>query len=526
MPGSEGKRELGGLARSIDALFSEQRPAPAPPESEDVVPAEESEAESQGVEAGGASAVVAEPDVVADALPEIDLAAEAEPAAGMDLPPDGDALTGPETVAEPLAPADVGAPVDLEPAEPEPPRLPVTSEPPPLPAVSEPPPLPTAAEPPPLPAETDPDLLSSFDDLELVPELEPDRGATAAAHEPPVPEPDTSDEPSSAPSRPAAEGPAGDELAEAVDAFLAGREGAAAEVESVAARLRERLALDPLADAVDHLVKAAGEPPDPSMVEMARSIMNPAVASRLVQRMGRERDEERLAWYTRLCEQLGVIMANAFRGALTDSTDEHARRVFYDTLIAMGDTSRPVIEEMVEDENRFLALNAVAILGEIGGPRAVELVTSALANTDPRVRREALLSLGTLGDEEAGQLVLASLEDPDSNIRLAAAIASGQLRLERALRPMLGMLAEEDDPEHCISLLQALGRIGDPGAVQAIEKHAVGGIFSKPRTDVRVAAYRALHAIGTPHARQLLEQARTDKDRGVQIVVRDLLKDD
>jgi len=254
--------------------------------------------------------------------------------------------------------------------------------------------------------------------------------------------------------------------------------------------------------------------------------MNPAVASRLVQRMGRERDEERLAWYTRLCEQLGVIMANAFRGALTDSTDEHARRVFYDTLIAMGDTSRPVIEEMVEDENRFLALNAVAILGEIGGPRAVELVTSALANTDPRVRREALLSLGTLGDEEAGQLVLASLEDPDSNIRLAAAIASGQLRLERALRPMLGMLAEEDDPEHCISLLQALGRIGDPGAVQAIEKHAVGGIFSKPRTDVRVAAYRALHAIGTPHARQLLEQARTDKDRGVQIVVRDLLKDD
>ncbi len=359
-----------------------------------------------------------------------------------------------------------------------------------------------------------------------MPELAADQGAPARDDAPPSPEADTPAEPPAASSLPGAEGPDGDELADAVEAFIAGRAGAATEIETLAAALRERLALDPLADAVERLVDAAGDSRDDAMVDMARSIMNPAVASRLVQRMGRERDEERLAGYERLCKQLGVLMANAFRGALTDSTDEHARRVFYDTLIAMGDTSRPVIEEMVEDENRFLVLNAVAILGEIGGPRAVELVTSTLANTDPRVRREALLALGKLGDEEAGQLVLASLDDPDPNIRLAAAIASGQLCLERALRPILGMLGEQDDPEDLISLLQALGKIGDPGAVQAIEKHAVGGIFSKPRTEVRVEAYRALHAIGTPHARQLLEQARTDKDRGVQIVVRDLLKDD
>jgi HEAT repeat protein len=72
-------------------------------------------------------------------------------------------------------------------------------------------------------------------------------------------------------------------------------------------------------------------------------------------------------------------------------------------------------------------------------------------------------------------------------------------------------------------LLRALGQIGDPGAVPAIEKRAVGGMFKKPPTDVRVAAYRALALIGTPHAKQLIEDAGNDKDPEVRTVARSLV---
>lgn len=538
MPGSEGKRELGGLARSIDALFSTPQPSPEPsePDGMDVPPADALEVDFAPFDGEVQSEAPAEPEVLAEAdaftepgaVSEPEVLVERDTLQGAGIFEDVEIVEELEAATESEAVAESGSIGD---AEPPTGSRPIVAEPLPFPGeleANEPElewsePWPEWSEPELEWSEPEPasDVVSSLDDLQGAPELfssqEAETSAAAGAG---------TSEPSAFMEEPTTEEPTAEEFAEAVEALLSGSSGAAEEVERMAEALRERLTLDPLADAVERLLEAAGDPPDETILEAARSIMNPAVASRIVQRMARERDEERLAEYNRMCKHLGLLMANAFRGALTESTDEHARRVYHDALIGMGQESRPVIEGMIEDDNRFLVLSAVAILGEIGGPRAVELVTSALADTDPRVRREALLSLGKLGDEEAGQLVLGSFEDPDHNVRVAAAIAAGELALERGLRPVLAMLAEEDEPDVLISLLGALGQIGDPGAVQAIEKHAVGRLFSKPRTDVRVAAYRALHDIGTPHARQLLDEALSDKDRGVQIVVRDLLKED
>ncbi len=73
-------------------------------------------------------------------------------------------------------------------------------------------------------------------------------------------------------------------------------------------------------------------------------------------------------------------------------------------------------------------------------------------------------------------------------------------------------------------MIRALGHLGDPGAVPAIEKWAVRSLFSKPPTEARIAAYGALHHIGTPHARQLLEQALEDKDPEVKAAVEDITR--
>jgi HEAT repeat protein len=86
------------------------------------------------------------------------------------------------------------------------------------------------------------------------------------------------------------------------------------------------------------------------------------------------------------------------------------------------------------------------------------------------------------------------------------------------------MLEDETDPEAQVPLLRALGKLEDPGAVQAIEKHAVRTLFSKPRADVRIAAYQALHRIGTPHARELIQAALSDKEPAVQAAVRRLVR--
>ena len=494
-------RKLSGLARSIDALFA---PPAAPPPPPAPVPIEATPVESSpGVEASAE--------------------AEPEPIRAWDAPVVPAIATGFE-------------------ATPEPPPSPALVMPPPLPEPSRPP---TLVVPPPLPAaETTPESVAAphaemFPASQMLdalpppwpPSPEPMSSAETIASEPAWSAPPAVDEAPLEIAAPIAEEPsrlaALDDaaFARAVDDYVIGDMGMRERVETLAKRLEERLALDPLADGVEKLVRAAGDPPDTRHLDLAAAVINPAVASRLVQRLGQEADEPRRQEYFALCRRLGRVMANALKGALTGALGKDVRRVYYDALIGMGDSVRPMIEKMVGDDNRFLVRDGVAILGEIGGPRAVELVTSTLADTDPRVRAEALHALGRLGDAQTGQLVLSSLEDPDSTVRLAAAHASGQLRLSRALRPLLHMLEQSEKAADTVALLRALGQIGDPGAVPAIEKYAVPSLFSKPSTEVRVAAYRALHAIGSPHARDLIRQTASDKDPGVRVALRDVARE-
>lgn len=523
MSESDEKRELGGLAQSIDALFSQGRSAP-PAEVPDDAPSVEASSPDPSTVAPADTTTDVHP---ADPFESFDAH---EASADADVEPTvGDAPQPPPLPEPHLAeapPAELDAELPEVESEPEP-----TSGPPPLPPTAAepaptPPPLPDlglgGATPPPLPGSIADPSADTVDEPEAVePAAVESPAEQPGSDEPGIPEASTPLEQQRAPEV------AGAALAEAVDHFLSGHPGAGAEVQKVAAKLRERLALDPLADAVERLVDAAeGDDEDPAL-DMAAKITNPAVASRLVQRMANEDDEERRAEYLVLAERLGIVMANAFKGALTDAPDARTRRACHQGLIAMGDISRPVIEAMVEDDNRFLVQSGVAILGETGGDGALELVTSALANTDFRVRREAIAALAKLDGEDSDQLVMASLEDPDPTVRAAAAEAAGRLGIERALRPILALLDVEDLDDDAkvpvqVQALRGLGHLGDPGAVQAIEKLAVGSLFSKPSTEVRVAAYQALHDIGTPHARALIEKAREDKDPVVRTTVRAL----
>lgn len=314
-----------------------------------------------------------------------------------------------------------------------------------------------------------------------------------------------------------------DAVTEFLEADPLGREGKGRTIRDAAAALREANALDVLAESVERLVVGAGDPPDEACIAMAQALLTPGVASRIAAYLGNERDEERRAELLTVCRALGHDMALAIADALSGTQDRFARRTFLDTMVALGADAMPIVEKMAEDTRWFVVRNALAILGEVGGERPVELIISTLAHQDPRVRREALLALAKVGGEDAGMLVYGMIEDTDPDVRLAAAMAAGALKVERALRPLLALLDGESDADVVVGVLRALGQLGDPGAVNAIEKRAVGSFFSRPPTDVRIAAYRALHSIGTPHAKSLLVQAADDKDPAVKGAVRQIL---
>ena len=316
-------------------------------------------------------------------------------------------------------------------------------------------------------------------------------------------------------------------LHDAVTAFLESgpfeREGKARAIREAAAALREANALDALADSVERLATGAGGAPDEACMAMAQALVTPGVASKIAERLGLAREEDRRAELVMLCRSLGQDMALAIADALSETTDRFARRTYLDAMVSLGPAATAVVLRMLDDSRWFVVRNALAILGEIAGEHSVELIVSTLASPDGRIRREALLALAKVGGDDARLLIQGMIEDPDADVRLAAARAAGSLTVERALRPLLALLEDESEPDVVVGVLHALGQLGDPGSVNAIEKRAVGSFFSRQPVGVRIAAYRALHKIRTPHAKSLLVQAADDKIPEVKAAVRELL---
>lgn len=317
-------------------------------------------------------------------------------------------------------------------------------------------------------------------------------------------------------------------LESAVERYLSGaedrREERARRIRDLAGRLREHGGEETIADAVQRLADAGEKGSlQEAPVALAQLLTTPSVAGRLAQQLGAARHEEPRERLVRVCGRLGREMAVALGDALSETDDRAARRTYMDTLIALGADGMAVMSEMVADPRWFVVRNAVLVLGEAGGERAVQHLTMTLAHDDPRVRKETLIALARIGGDDAVMLVPGKLEDPDPDVREAAAMAVGALRIARAERTLLARLEAEEVQDVTVAVLRALGQLGDPGAVQAIEKRAVGSFFSRPPTEIRVAAYRALAAIGTPHAMSLLREAAEDKDPAVKRMARSLL---
>jgi HEAT repeat protein len=283
-------------------------------------------------------------------------------------------------------------------------------------------------------------------------------------------------------------------------------------------------ATEEVADAVERLASAGvtnAEAP-----ALARELLTPGAARRLVGRLEASvRDEARRDEMVAAMGVLGPGVTHELADALAEAEDRSVRRGLMDALAAAAQERPEVLTELLADPRWFVVRNGVTVLGEVGGKPAVEHLTRALGHEHPRVRREAIMALARIGGADAEQLILGMLDDPDDGVRGAAAMALGVLGVERALRPLLARLDEESSGDVQEAIIRALGQLGDPGAVSALEKRADPGFFSRTPTSVRVAAYRALAAIGTPHARKVLEAGLEAREPEIRNAVRAVFRE-
>ena len=140
-------------------------------------------------------------------------------------------------------------------------------------------------------------------------------------------------------------------------------------------------------------------------------------------------------------------------------------------------TSAPTLVSMLKDADEKIRINAILGLGWMQSRDAVPALIALVQANDLPLRRRAVQALGQIGDARAAKPLLGLLADNDYFTRENAILALGWLKTRDAVPELLKIVTTLDRQDAAqrglmISAIRALGHIGDPSALPALEKLA------------------------------------------------------
>jgi HEAT repeat protein len=214
----------------------------------------------------------------------------------------------------------------------------------------------------------------------------------------------------------------------------------------------------------------------PHAQEPARTQATSADEAARLQAKLRSSDEEERYHAAVMLSALGPLENSA---ALRIALDDESERVRAVAVTALGNTGErsfapALVARLAEDKSPFVRKAAAYALGRLKTREGTLALAAALANKEKKheeVRGAAVTALGEYSDEAAIPALTAALADKADHIRAGAASALGTNRgAARAAVPKLINLLTSD-PENAVrrQAAIALGRIGDPAAIPALE---------------------------------------------------------
>jgi len=240
-------------------------------------------------------------------------------------------------------------------------------------------------------------------------------------------------------------------------------------------------------------------------------------------------------------EAVQSAVAAAFRTALADGKDMPRTALMFGALDYATDfewdrvdarkVGRAAVAPLIaalKAEDPAVRAGAAVALGKIGDPAAVEAVIPLLRDRDAGVRVRAAHALADLHDPRACKPLIAALRrmrippevqgsrcglqpDPEWKPASHAAWALGKLKAGEAVEPLIRAL-ERGDGYYKAYVAEALGRIGDPRAIQPLIALFRGDGGAWGCADA--AASHALARLGAPAVGPLIEAL---KDESIDI---------
>lgn len=254
-----------------------------------------------------------------------------------------------------------------------------------------------------------------------------------------------------------------------------------------------------------------------ALARLRATILRPQLLDAAVNRAFSFERDRMIAELHPYLEYLGDPMARHLVGRLADENDRTRRGRLVEAVRSLGPISLPALLDALTSPAWYLVRNALTLLSDLGDAGCVPAILPLLRHPEPRVRRTAVRALWKLGGPVAEPHLLARMKDTDGETMQEILFALGQLRSEGSL-PQVTELAQDKRVRERLRIqaMDTLGQIASPKALPVLQdglrrKGFFGG--GEPPA-IRLAAAKALVAIGTPEALAVVQRAVEAEPKG------------
>jgi hypothetical protein len=167
------------------------------------------------------------------------------------------------------------------------------------------------------------------------------------------------------------------------------------------------------------------------------------------------------------------------------------------------------VQESLNDSSTSVRTQAAFVLGEIGNPKAVPVLSSTLNDSDSGVRSRAAFALGKIGNSQAVPALSNVLTDSDNNVRLFAVWALGKIGNSKAV-PALSSNLNDPDSEVRLFAVWALDKMGNLPPMLALSTPS-----DNSDSNIGVQPIFALPKMSNPQAVNALINALNNSDANV-----------
>ncbi|MBL0172492.1 MAG: HEAT repeat domain-containing protein [Gemmatimonadaceae bacterium] len=259
--------------------------------------------------------------------------------------------------------------------------------------------------------------------------------------------------------------------------------------------------------------------------ELPARLSEPAVMGQLLQAL----DEGTRAPVATLLENLFAELRPAALAPLVAwlgvATASPARAAIERASLRLAGAHTGELARLLEHDDTAIVRGALRVAAQLATPAAVPGLSRVLRGDDAKLRADAVAALADIGSPGALQALERGVDDADRDVRVAAYRAIAARRHGGALPRLAQALRRKElraaDLGEKMAVFEAYGTLcGDAGVLELDGLlNARGLLGAKEPPESRACAARALGLIGTPLAMDALQRAADTKDVVVRSAV-------